>query len=87
MQNLNFKEHGIEIKPDLVSGDLIHSIISEVSTSGESMQKHGIRNAEKKFASISNIVYSSEIVEEEVYAERSIQNDCPKKDTVIPAVF
>ncbi len=64
MQNLNLQEHGIEIKSDLVSDDLLQAVISEVSTSDQAMQKHGIRNAEKKFSSISNVISSSGIVEE-----------------------
>ena len=64
MRNLNLQENGVEIKSDLVSNDLIHSVISEVSASDQSMKKHGIRNAEKKFPSISNLIGSGAIVEE-----------------------
>ena len=64
VNNLNLQEHGVEIKSDLVSNDLIQSVISEVSASVQTMKKHGVRNAEKKFSSISNVINSSGIVEE-----------------------
>ena len=72
MENLNLQKNGVEIKSGLVSDDLIQSVLSEVNTSDQTMQKHGIRNAEKKFASISNVINSSKIVEE---AQRILGKD------------
>ena len=64
LQNLNFQEHGVEIKSELVSNDLIQSIISEISVADQVIQKYGVRNAEKRFSSISNLINSDVIIDE-----------------------
>ncbi len=46
----------------LASPEQIISIIAQVSNSDESMPKHGIRNAEKKFSSINQLIKSKKII-------------------------
>ena len=64
MPNLNLQEHGVEIKSGLISDELIQSVISEVDAFDEAMPKYGIRNAEKKFPSISNVINSQILLDE-----------------------
>lgn len=64
MQFLNIKNHGVEIKKDLVSSDLVKAVIDEIEVYNEKMPKHGIRNVDKKFVSISNIVGCKELLNE-----------------------
>ncbi len=62
MLNLNIFEHGIEIKSGLISEQAIEAIISEVGSASEEMPKYGVRNAEKKFPSILELM-DSELVQ------------------------
>ena len=61
---LNIQEDGIEIKKDLLSSRHIQKVIDEMQNSGNEIPRHGIRNAEKKFSSILEVVGDSKIFEE-----------------------
>ena len=63
MQNLSIDKNGIEIISGLVSPEQINSIISQVNDCDESMPKHGVRNAEKKFSSINQLINSKNILD------------------------
>lgn len=80
MLNLKLQKHGIEIKAGLVSDKLIQSVISEVNSHDESMPKHGIRNAEKKFPSIFKLVSSKALIDE-------AQKVLGKKPRVVRVIF
>jgi len=56
--------HGVEIKENLIPHDLIQAVIAEMDASYEKLPKHGIRNAEKKFSSVLNVVTHKELVNE-----------------------
>jgi len=43
MLTLDIHTHGVEIKENLVSSDLIQAVIAEVEAVNESLPKHGIR--------------------------------------------
>jgi ectoine hydroxylase-related dioxygenase (phytanoyl-CoA dioxygenase family) len=62
VKKLSLDKNGIEIISDLVSSDDINSIITQVDNCNESMPKHGIRNAEKKFSSINQLINSKNIL-------------------------
>lgn len=64
MLNLNLQDDGIEIKKGLVPRKLLQTVIAEIEASDESMPKHGIRNAEKKFPSIINVIRCKQLQEE-----------------------
>lgn len=64
MLNLNLQDHGIEIKKRLVPIKLLQAVIDEVEASDESMPKHGIRNAEKKFPAIIDVIRCKQLLEE-----------------------
>ncbi len=62
MQNLSIDKNGIEIISGLVSSEQINSIVAQINDSDESMPKHGVRNAEKKFSSINQLINSKNIL-------------------------
>lgn len=49
---LNFQEHGVEIRTNQISNDSIAIIKNEIEQSKNISFKHGIRNANKKFKSL-----------------------------------
>lgn len=59
---LNIHEYGIEIKKDFIPASIINVIKSEIDSSEEECPKHGIRNAEKKFNKIHNLVNSEAFI-------------------------
>ena len=59
---MQFNQHGVEIKRNYISNSIIKAIKSEVSSSNEEYPKHGIRSADKKFQTISELARSSEFV-------------------------
>lgn len=59
---LHIHEHGLEIKRKVVSDSTIESIINEVSTTTVCEPMHGIRGADKKFHTISDLAQSDEFV-------------------------
>ena len=71
MDSLTLEEHGVEIKPGLISETMINSIIHEVDSSDNSNSKHGIRNADKKFKSIMQTIGSGLLLAE---AKRILQH-------------
>ena len=64
MPKFDIHTHGIEIKESLIPYNLIQAVIAEVEASDETLPKHGIRNAEKKFASILKVVSYSGLLNE-----------------------
>ena len=78
-KNMDIDRDGIEIKKGLLPEHLIHDVITEVEATSEVINKHGIRNAEKKFKTISKIARCQELIEE----ARVILNDAPKVVRVI----
>lgn len=56
---MNIQDNGIEIIDNFLPQEIIDEIILEVSSYGDSDSKHGIRNAEKKFSTISNLIKSN----------------------------
>ncbi|WP_455203678.1 phytanoyl-CoA dioxygenase family protein [Kaarinaea lacus] len=59
----NLDTHGFEIRDNFISEAQITSIVSEVNAYSSAAPKHGIRNAEKKFASIATLTTSPRILE------------------------
>lgn len=55
---LNFQKHGIEIRTNQTSNNIIETIKDEINKSEEISSKHGIRNADKKIKSISTLANS-----------------------------
>jgi ectoine hydroxylase-related dioxygenase (phytanoyl-CoA dioxygenase family) len=62
VNNLSINQNGIEVVSGLASSEQINSIIAQVSNSDQSMPKHGVRNAEKKFSSINQLIKSENII-------------------------
>jgi ectoine hydroxylase-related dioxygenase (phytanoyl-CoA dioxygenase family) len=60
---MNIQENGIEIINNFISLEIIDEIISEVSANLDIESGYGIRNAEKKFSSIKNLIESDLIRE------------------------
>ena len=52
---LDFDEHGVEIRRAVLSPYDIQSVVSEVSLDSETIRHGGIRNLDKKFASIARL--------------------------------
>lgn len=59
----NFNQHGIEIKKEFVSIEILETIKNEVLSSNEDHPKHGIRSADKKFNTINKLVNSNKFIE------------------------
>lgn len=59
---MNIREHGIEILEGFLSKPVVDSVIDEVSDSLIDYPNYGIRNAEKKFASIKRLVESEQMI-------------------------
>lgn len=64
MPKFDIYTHGVEIKENLVPVDLIQAVIAEVESANEELPKYGIRNAEKIFPSVLNVVTHAELVNE-----------------------
>jgi ectoine hydroxylase-related dioxygenase (phytanoyl-CoA dioxygenase family) len=64
MQNFDLQRHGVEIRKNLVTHELILAVIAEVDAADISMPKHGIRNAEKKFASVLRLIRCKLLLQE-----------------------
>ena len=60
---LVFHEHGVEIRRSVLSLDDIQSVVSEVSLDSEKIRRGGIRNLDKKFASIACLSRNSTILD------------------------
>jgi ectoine hydroxylase-related dioxygenase (phytanoyl-CoA dioxygenase family) len=58
----NFAEHGVEIRRGMLTEKEIDCLVSEVSLDSEVIRSGGIRNLEKKFASIAGLTRKSEIL-------------------------
>lgn len=59
---MQFNQDGVEIKSNYISNSIIKAIINEVSSSCEEYPKHGIRSADKKFQTISELAHSNEFI-------------------------
>ena len=55
MPALDLLEHGVEIREGVLSERDIRSVISDISLDSETLRSSGIRNLEKKFASIARL--------------------------------
>jgi len=58
-RRLNIEENGFEIHSSFISNDSINEVIAEIEALEPDYPKYGIRNAEKKLASIKKLVESS----------------------------
>ena len=76
---MSFKNDGFEILSDCVSTKSLNTIIEDVVSSDIKRQKGGIRNAEKKYQSIKNLVSSEKLLNQ---ARNYLLND-PKVVRVI----
>ena len=59
---LHIHEHGVEIKRNYISSLITEAIKTEVNASNEEYPKHGIRGADKKFHTISQLAQSNEFI-------------------------
>ena len=59
---MHIHEHGIEIKRNYINRSVIAGILKELISSSQDYPKHGIRNADKKFKSISALSKSKNLV-------------------------
>jgi len=59
---LSIHSHGIRIERNFVSSAVLEAIHNEVSSCGTEYNRYGIRNAEKKFASINALVRSERFI-------------------------
>jgi hypothetical protein len=59
---LDFHQRGVEIRRAVLSEDDIQSVVSEVSLNSEKIRRGGIRNLDKKFASIARLSHDSKIL-------------------------
>jgi len=60
---LNFAEHGVEIREAFLTPKEVELVTSEVSLDSEAIRSGGIRNLEKKFASIGALATKREILD------------------------
>lgn len=60
---MNIQQHGIEIVKGLVPQTLIDNVKDELASVSKTIDMYGIRNAEKKFRTIHQIVNSKNIIE------------------------
>ncbi|MDE1465558.1 phytanoyl-CoA dioxygenase family protein [Spartinivicinus poritis] len=56
---MSFEENGFEIHSGFLDNDSINTIIDEIEALDSDFPKHGIRNAEKKLASVKKLVDSN----------------------------
>lgn len=56
---MNVAKHGFEIRPNFINEELVQEIIDEIGGLGDSYPRHGIRNAEKKLASVQRLADST----------------------------
>lgn len=61
MTSLDFCSDGVEIRRGIVSRECIEAVKSEISLGCEALQRHGIRNIEKRFSSIAQLASSHEV--------------------------
>ena len=59
---LDFDEHGVEVRRAVLSPYDIQSVVSEVSLDSETIRRGGIRNLDKKFASIARLAEDPNIL-------------------------
>ena len=59
---LDFHEHGVEVRRAVLSPYDIQSVVSEVSLDSETIRRGGIRNLDKKFASIARLAEDPNIL-------------------------
>jgi len=64
MPTFDVYTHGVEIKENLIPLDLIQAVIAEVEASSLKLPKHGVRNADKKFSSVLNLVTYGKLINE-----------------------
>jgi hypothetical protein len=62
MAALTFEEHGVEIRRGVLSEGDIQFVISDISLESDKLRHGGIRNLEKKFASIAKLASDSELL-------------------------
>lgn len=62
MPSLDFHTDGVEIRRGILSLDSIEAVKSEISLGCEQLQRHGIRNLEKRFNSIAQLANSSTVL-------------------------
>jgi len=80
MPKFDVYTHGVEIKENLIPLDLIQAVIAEVEASSLNLPKHGVRNAEKKFSSVLNLITYGELINE-------ARNILGKEPQVVRVIF
>ena len=60
---MSIEENGFEIHSNFLGNDSIREIVAEIEALDFSYPKHGIRNAQKKLASVKNLVNSDLLLE------------------------
>ena len=64
IHSMNIHQDGVEIKQHLLPDQLLQDVIAEISQSKDLIEKHGIRNAEKKFKSIFQVAHHKNLQQE-----------------------
>lgn len=77
---MNILEHGVEILRRFISDAVVAQIIEEIETIDIGSEKYGVRNADKKFASIANLIESSVI-------QNKAQEILGRKPVLVRAIF
>jgi len=60
---LALEKDGVEILPNFVSGEILDEIKEEVSNFKSKQPKYGIRQADKKFKSVSKLMHSKKLID------------------------
>jgi ectoine hydroxylase-related dioxygenase (phytanoyl-CoA dioxygenase family) len=77
---LNFAEHGVEIREGVLGKEDIDDVASDISLESETLKKSGIRNLEKKFASIAKLSTKDEVL-------RIVREILPGNSRLVRAIF
>lgn len=56
MTVLRFANDGVEIRKSLLSPDAINQVKADIDLDSQKLQMYGVRNLEKRFSSIANLV-------------------------------
>lgn len=62
MKNFSLKKHGFEVKRGFISEQLISEILDETNNIGKELPVHGIRNADKKLATIARLCENQQLI-------------------------
>lgn len=62
MSLLDFEKDGVEIRRALISSDIIELVKADIDLENDKFKKHGVRNLEKRFQSISNLAKDETIL-------------------------